>query len=139
MGKNIKLTDGSEPSHKFYAFVEQAKSGFSTCRTCSKKIGQGKLRVHYGGGKYVHLRCWKGPPQQVGDDYFGGALTEEEKAQCAKWIEKHNAKKSNQAAAPVELPALTEKSVSVSSVRAAPAVANDADEISFGNLGSVSE
>ena len=137
LGANLRVA-GAEAEIESHAraVAELAKSGAASCRTCRKKIAEGSVRVCYGGGKYVHVRCWKGPEnQRVRDDYFafdGALLSEEQQASLAAWVVKHNAKVTEKAEAGV--PQLGEKAVSVTRVAAAPVAEDASKEASFSRL-----
>jgi hypothetical protein len=102
------------------AHVERAPTGLASCRTCKRKIGHETLRVIFGGGKFVHLRCWKGPDNaSVPENYFVAAslLSHEEQAKLQAWIANHNSKQSEKAA---PVPANAVRTFSVSAVKAGP-------------------
>jgi len=138
MGKNIAIT----PQQGYQrASVEYAPSGAARCRHCDGKIKLGTLRVIYGGGKYVHVRCWKAPQGVVLDDnYFQPGyqvvLKDEDKQRLADYIEKNNAKVRKKREAD-QIPTLTEKAVSVSSIPPAPTMDNNRasdDTFAFGKI-----
>jgi hypothetical protein len=102
-------------------------SGAASCRTCSRKIKQGTVRVQYNGGKFVHLRCWKGPAMLVKENYFrtNSLLSAEQQEQLDNWVVKHNAAQKHKApeAAPIE------RTFSVSAVAAAPVQGNAGEAV----------
>ena len=63
LGAHLQVA-GAQPVSHARAFVELAKTGAASCRTCRGKIAKDSVRVQYGGGKFVHVRCWKGPDNQ---------------------------------------------------------------------------
>ncbi len=123
------------PSHE-RARVELAKTGKATCRTCQRKVGEGAVRVAYGGGgKCAHLRCWKGPDDAVVTRaYFftSDALSEEQEQSLNDWVAQHNAKIAKKHH--VSVPVMEEKAVSVSSVAAAPVLEDESLEAGIGKL-----
>lgn len=104
LGANISLQQHAPNAVASFAraHVELAASGAATCRTCKRKIAVDTLRVVFGGGKFVHLRCWKGPSSLVPENYFfsNSLLSDENSGKLAEWVRKHN-EKQNALAAPV--------------------------------------
>merc|ERR1711916_4703 len=121
-------------------------TGRACCKACSKKIGAGGIRIHYG-SRYFHLRChkplYKGK-YHLDDKYFSfdqQAFSEENKKKLTDWIAKWNEKNDDKN---VEMPKeMQEKAISVTNVAPTPEtedgsgfgiLANDTNVLIFSKL-----